>query len=574
MTKEENMKKIVLYTRVSTKLESQENSINTQREVYTEYCQRNGFELVEVYADKGTGTNVRKRPDFIRMLSDAGLDYERNENNGYDNFSESKRKPKFSYILVKDVSRFSRNQHLGLLIAEYLRNKGVYIIFENANLNTNVDDWHMRLSLLFTFAQEESRSMSRRIKFSKQHNISKNIFAPSRLPYGFIRNEKKEIVIHPEQSLVVKLIYDLYEEKGSYQIAKILNEKGYTSQNNLPFSEDKVLRIIRNKLFCGIGVVGKSTKIEVTDTHRKQINKEDWVEIPNVVEPIVSIKQWEEANKKREGRINKNTKRGVKPATHDDFYGKIYCECGSRFVRHSGRNNAKSKVKLIYMCQARRKRGDCDARGLSFNILDEMFNEVDIRFLSNEMGNQSYYKTLLESIESESRNISKRIDEFTVEIEKLQSENNMTLQSIKNELTGGSQVVIKMLSDDIDSNQKKIDELIEARNKINIDTIHYMTQKVEMKKQLIEGIKNGQSISREERLKLLKTIIVNDYEVKIEFHLPSFEEEVAEFNETFKSASINLNMGFQPFNSTFKRDHKEAREYWNQVDESSNETEY
>lgn len=565
--------KAVVYTRVSTDKIAQDSSLALQEEVYREYCDTEGYEFGGLYKDRATATSVRQRPDFIRMLADAGLDYVRNDE-GYDNFKKSKRLPKFSLIIVKDVPRWSRNQHLGLMIIEYLRDKGVYVLFENAGLNTQDDDYHLRLSILFTVAQNESHAMSRRIKFSKRHNALGGRYNPARLPYGYMKTPAG-IVINEDEAEVVKRIYQLYQNDGASTISRLLNEDGLKSQNGHNWSPDKVLRIIRNRIYTGTAYVGRSKKEKVTDTYRIDLPQDDWIEIPNAVSPIVTFKEWEEANQKRTKRINSSSKRGRKPAINDDFYGKIQCQCGTRFVRHQGRNNKNSDLKLTYMCQKRRKKGtgECSTRSVSFNILDDMFTKIEISTLFNDMGNSGYFKTLTKRLAKEAGHLNELIEELNIQIDTLKARNEKIADTIIDSFEGESKATISALSKKIDANQEKIDQLIEQRDKINIDTIHFISNQVDKKKLLIEEIKKGKSISREDKLKLLKSISVSEYQVEFQFFMPSFEEEVELFNSIFTNDPIKTTLSFKPFTIACKRNHKAAREYWKDVAENAQDAE-
>ena len=66
------------YCRVSTDKEDQQNSLETQRTYFREHIERNGYEMVQIYADEGiTGTKKRNRKAFLQMLEDAGEEEKR-----------------------------------------------------------------------------------------------------------------------------------------------------------------------------------------------------------------------------------------------------------------------------------------------------------------------------------------------------------------------------------------------------------------------------------------------------------------------------------------------------------------
>jgi site-specific DNA recombinase len=73
LAQRENRKtRIAVYCRVSTKLEEQEESLETQRAAYTDLISlRSDWELVGIYSDSLSGLSAEKRPEFMRMINDA-----------------------------------------------------------------------------------------------------------------------------------------------------------------------------------------------------------------------------------------------------------------------------------------------------------------------------------------------------------------------------------------------------------------------------------------------------------------------------------------------------------------------
>lgn len=561
------MKKAVVYTRVSSDKEEQEKSLQIQEEHYREFCQQKGYELVNVYPEVGSATSVRRRPRFIEMMVDAGLSYEENSE-GTDIFRTSKQEPKYELIIVKDATRFSRNTEIGISTVNRLRDKGVVVLFENAGVRSDDPNANFILPLLFSMAENESQSMSQKIKFSKKHNAKKGIYKPARLPYGYVRNNEGEIVIDEEQAEVIRFIFDSYSEKGSHLLTKELNEKEIPTQNGVEWSGDKILRIISNKIYTGTAVVNRSKKKNVTDTKRYDLPKENWIEIENAVPPIISLSQWKEMNSTRKKRINQGTNRGRKPATNDVFYMKIYCSCcGSRFIRHQGRNNPKSKNKLSYMCQERRKKGidKCSIRSIAFNILDEMLDQINVNKLYNDVADKSHYKMLIQRIDEEASNMQDRINLYTVQIEELQKENEKITDMIVEQF-GSSQATIDALSKKIETNTKKIEQLENQRSKTNINIINYIKGYINTKMEIIEESKNVPLESNELKIQLLKSINVSEYDVTFEFNLRSLEMEIEMFNSFFPHSAIEQEVEYTPFIKTIRREHKEARAYWKKYD--------
>ena len=107
---------IAAYCRVSTDKEDQLNSLEAQKEFFSEYTKRTGDNLVRLYADEGiSGTKIKNRKEFLRMMADAehGL---------------------FDMVVVKDISRFARNTVDLLQNVRKLKALGIETQFLTANM--------------------------------------------------------------------------------------------------------------------------------------------------------------------------------------------------------------------------------------------------------------------------------------------------------------------------------------------------------------------------------------------------------------------------------------------------------
>lgn len=555
--------KAVVYTRVSTDKTIQKTSLITQEEYYTEYCERKGYELVKVYADEGlSGTNAR-RESFINILYDAGLDYKRSENS-FDSFEKSTRKPKYDVLICKDVSRFSRGSIQGQTIIKHLKDKGVNTVFENSGMSTFDDNYEFNIGILFQIAQNESVSMSKRIKFSKKHSMSKGIYKPARVPFGYVRNDNNEIVIHDEQAEIVRYVFERYLEVGSSILTNELNEKEILSQQGRSFTPDKITRIISNSAYYGEATVNRTNKQNVTDTRRGKNEKSEFIKIPNAIDPIVSKELWIEANIIRESRVNKTSKRGRKPAKNDKYFAKLKCSnCGSRLVRHTG-----EKDKISYICQKRRKGGKCDSRSIAINIIDRFMKDVELSYMANTMSDSIYYKQLITQLEKQKlqlnetqKAIQHQIDNLNIEIDDF-IDKYMVLKD-------GDKFKQRL----IDRSNAKENEIVDLEKKlsdINIIAIDRIMKKIADKKMMIETIFKNKNFIPEEKIDLLKKVEVGNHDLVFHFSIPSYEEEVEEYNELFSMSPISLNTPFSPFSTeVFRRQHKAAREFWESVEEES-----
>ena len=148
--------KIAAYCRVSTDKDEQIDSLIHQKEFFVEYAKRNGHELFRLYADEGiTGTSLKKREEFKRLLRDAELGL-------------------FDMVVVKDISRFARNTVDALQSIRKLKSMGINTLFLTANMDS-MGDSEFVLTLFSAMAQEESNNLSKRVKWGKKINAEKGM---------------------------------------------------------------------------------------------------------------------------------------------------------------------------------------------------------------------------------------------------------------------------------------------------------------------------------------------------------------------------------------------------------------
>ena len=134
------------YCRVSTDKEDQAGSFASQQRYFEAFISRQpDWALYRIYADEGvTGTSTKRRAAFNRMMADA-------------------RAGRFSLLLTKEVSRFSRNILDTVAYTRELKQLGVGVLFLSDGIDTRDADAELRLSIMGSIAQEESRRTSARV---------------------------------------------------------------------------------------------------------------------------------------------------------------------------------------------------------------------------------------------------------------------------------------------------------------------------------------------------------------------------------------------------------------------------
>ena len=314
------MIKVASYCRVSTDREDQANSFESQQRYFREYIERHPeWELYEVYADEGiTGTSTKKRTQFNRMINDA-----------YSG--------KFKLIITKEVSRFSRNLLDTIAYTRELKSLGIGVIFMNDGFTSLDLDSELRLSIMGSIAQEESRKTSSRVKWGQARQMERGVvFGTSLLGYDVCDGK---LTINPEGAEIVRLIFQKYgvEKKGTSIIARELREAGFkTYSDNVIWSSSHIVKILHNEKYVG-DLVQKKTITPDYLTHAKKYNRgeEELITIRDHHEPIIDRELWDTVQEELQRR-NRNSNKTSGHSNRYIFSGKIVCgECGARFVSRS-----------------------------------------------------------------------------------------------------------------------------------------------------------------------------------------------------------------------------------------------
>ena len=230
------------YARVSMQSERMLHSLSAQVSYYSGLIQKNpDWEYAGVYADDFiSGTNTVKRDEFKRMLADCEAG-------------------KIDIILTKSISRFARNTVDLLETVRHLKDLGVEVRFEKERIRSMDGDGELMLTILASFAQEESRSISDNVKWGIRKRMQNGIPNGHFRIYGY-RWEGDELVIVPEEAETVRRIYRAYlEGKSPSYIARQLSASGIPSPSGKAnWRPETVKSILTNEKYKGDAVLQKT----------------------------------------------------------------------------------------------------------------------------------------------------------------------------------------------------------------------------------------------------------------------------------------------------------------------------
>jgi DNA invertase Pin-like site-specific DNA recombinase len=308
--------RVAVYCRVSTDKADQAHSFSSQKAFFIHYIDgRPDWSLAGLYADEGiTGTTTADRTGFLRMMNDAQLG-------------------KFDMIITKEVSRFSRNILDAISYTRKLKEIGVGVIFLNDGICSVDPDAELRLGIMASVAQEESRRTSERVKWGQTRQMERGVvFGRSLLGYD-VQNGR--MTLEPEGANTVRGIFDMYTNKrmGVRAIAHSLTENNVPTKTGYAiWTGAAVLKIIRNEKYCG-DLIQKKTVTTDYLTHKKIKNfPKDMICIRAHHEPIISREEWEAAQveRKRRSSVSAENKSGGNKYL---LSGRITCAgCGMTYL--------------------------------------------------------------------------------------------------------------------------------------------------------------------------------------------------------------------------------------------------
>lgn len=358
--KKVQIKNVAAYCRVSDENERLLHSLEAQTSYYDDMIPAHAeWNYVGAYCDEAITGTTDDRPAFQRMLHDCDIG-------------------KIDIILTKSISRFSRNTVDLLDTIRHLKRKGIEVRFEKEQINTLSEDGELMLTLLASFAQEESRSISENIKWGIRKNFEKGVGNNFHL-YGY-RWENKAYRVVEEEAEVVRRIFDNYLNGISAEkTAQMLNAEGIHGPGGGLFYALTIRRMLENERYTGNRLLQKEF-IQDHKTHKRQKNKGELPRfyVEQVAPPIISQEVFDSVQTEIERR-RKGGYLSIPGIQKNPFTKILICgECGVTFRKTSKAAKDGSRRSVAYMCRIKGMKGisACDNEQVPEQILIKCTNEV------------------------------------------------------------------------------------------------------------------------------------------------------------------------------------------------------
>ena len=354
-------KRVAAYCRVSTGKDAMLHSLSAQVSHYSAYIQaRPGWEYAGVYADEAFTGTKNERPRFQQMLSDC-------------------RAGKIDLILTKSISRFARNTLTMLETVRELKTLGVDVFFEEQNIHSMSGDGELMLTILASFAQEESRSVSDNCKWRIRKDFSEG--RPMNLPllYGY-KSMQGKIAVDEEEAAVVRSVFKEYlSGAGSPRIAARLREAAIPRRFGGTWTATAVIEMLSNEKYTGDSLLQKTyTEDHLSKKTKKNRGELDRYYAENTHPAIIDHETYERAQQimaRRREEINIRKPTGARyPLT-----GKIVCgRCGAHYNRRTRSTGRGSIPRYTWQCLTYLSRGKrfCPAKQIPEETLNALTCEA------------------------------------------------------------------------------------------------------------------------------------------------------------------------------------------------------
>lgn len=351
-------KRVAAYARVSSGKDAMLHSLSTQISYYNNYIGNRGdWELAGIYADEALTGTKEERPEFQRMLADC-------------------RAGKIDLIITKSLTRFARNTVTLLATVRELKLLNVDVYFEKENIHTLSSDGELMLTLLASFAQEESRSASENQKWRIRKMFEQGRPNTGRM-LGY-RLVDGVLQIVPEEAEIVKLIFaDFLSGMGLNAIMKKLIIMGVPTLRGGQWRESTLHDILCSEKYTGDMLLQKTYRLDHI-SKKSVINRGELPQyyVENSHEPIIDKETFACTQREVERRAKLYPTTSVKKVY--PFTNLIRCDlCGGRFRRKIV--NASSKyAKPAWMCNTFNRYGKdvCYAQQIPESILIAKTTEV------------------------------------------------------------------------------------------------------------------------------------------------------------------------------------------------------
>ena len=348
--------RVAIYIRVSTTHQIDKDSIPMQRNDLVSYARLMlNTDDYAIFEDAGYSGKNTDRPNFQKMMSQI-------------------RSGDFTHLLVWKIDRISRNLLDFSSMYKELKELGVVFVSKNEQFDTSTAMGEAMLKIILVFAELERNMTSERVSATMISRASNGQWNGGRVPFGYDYDyESKTFSINKQESEVVKLIHDKYEEMQSLvQEARYLNEHNFTTREGNEWSPVTLLIILRNIFYCGdyqYNTLKEGNRQKIKD-------RSEWIIVENHHDAIINREQKERIISKLESR-KRLDKRIRETKNIHVFSSLLICSSCGKAMWATPTNRKNDWACSKYVCKSYARRMSQKCKSVSDPIIGEfVFNLV------------------------------------------------------------------------------------------------------------------------------------------------------------------------------------------------------
>ena len=324
--------KAVIYARYSSE-KQQEISIEGQIRVCREYCERSGWDVVDVYTDRALSAskNTLRRDAFQQMINDSA-------------------RRKFDLVVVYKLSRFARNRYDSAVYKRKLRSNGVRVASATEAIGDDPQGALLE-GIMESLDEYYSKSLAQDVLRGMHENASKGLSTGGTIPLGY-RSVNKQLVPDPQYAPVVAEIFQRYADGWSYQqMADDLNSRGIRTAGGKLFGKNSFHAVLHNRKYIG------------------EYNYNGEISLSDAIPPLVQREVFEAV----EHRLSMQRMAPARAKADEPYLltPKIFCaECGAHMAGESGKSCNGSKYQY-YACGHRKRGNSCKLKSIPKRLVED-----------------------------------------------------------------------------------------------------------------------------------------------------------------------------------------------------------
>ena len=402
--------RVWLYGRLSNDDDVDMNSLENQLRIIRTYASELGYQIVgESYDDNVSGMRFdRKGLSQVTQAVDAG---------------------QLDAVIVKDLSRLGRHQMQTALFIDYLRQCGVAVISVTEGLNTLDDGDDLIIGVRQIMNDYYAKYIGNKIRYGYRQKQKEGLVITP--PFGYWKDRNTgHIRLHPEASVTVQIIYELYcEGLGQKEISRRLNAMarrtplqlhdercGKSQGRSYRWTYQSVKNILVEESYTGLLVNHR------TETHGRTVTpvpEDEQYRHEKFFPVIIDRKEWEQV----QVLLKANAKPYRGNAASHRYAGLLTCgDCGSTFVPRIRCWNGSRRVE--YLCKSYMHHGKefCTSHRIRESELDARVQQYTEELRSQWTAEQADIRRLHQLWEMKRPVIQAHIAELYDEIQRLEQE--------------------------------------------------------------------------------------------------------------------------------------------------------